>query len=550
MTGTAMGTPHYVAPEQLEEGAHHRWPRRPLQPRGDVLRDAYRGDPARSRQAAQCQGGGARPAARYGGFQGDGKRTGAALRERGRTAERTRYHPDDACAGHAEAGIGAVCEGGEEGRNGCRASRQGAQDTVQGREVWQGGDGKVPPAVPVAAAASGGSGPVAQAVVVPENGGRNKSLLWAAVGGGVLAVVAAGLLLTGGGDGGDGGEGGEGGSEGGGDEGGGNSGGGAEIAEVRDPDAAGSGDSGSVPEAATPVALAPASSQSAAAFAADSPYENSFGMRFVPVEITGGPTASAASGKTVLFSIWETRRKEYRAFIEATGRDWPNSEWKMKGFEQSAEHPAVHVSWKAAEAFCAWLTQRERAAGAIPEGAVYRLPSDHEWSCAAGIGEREDPEATPQQKDKKIKDYSWGESWPPPPMVANLYGEETAALPHGDLEPIAGYADGFTRTAPVGSFPPNELGLHDLTGNVHEWCGDWFDEGSDRRGARELHVGHYAESYGVFVYEVYTAAGFPGGSTCRIPLCSGTALRCGDPGDWHYPGCGRCAGCLRRREGG
>ncbi len=184
----------------------------------------------------------------------------------------------------------------------------------------------------------------------------------------------------------------------------------------------------------------------------------------------------------------------------------------MKGFEQSAEHPAVHVSWKAAEAFCAWLTQRERAAGAIPEGAVYRLPSDHEWSCAAGIGEREDPEATPQQKDKKIKDYSWGESWPPPPMVANLYGEETAALPHGDLEPIAGYADGFTRTAPVGSFPPNELGLHDLTGNVHEWCGDWFDEGSDRRGARSSTWGTTRNHMVYLSMRYIPPPDFPGGA--------------------------------------
>jgi formylglycine-generating enzyme required for sulfatase activity len=58
--------------------------------------------------------------------------------------------------------------------------------------------------------------------------------------------------------------------------------------------------------------------------------------------------------------------------------------------------PAVHISWEDATAFCAWLTEREQRIGKLPAGWAYRLPSDHEWSCAAGIGEREDAKAHPK----------------------------------------------------------------------------------------------------------------------------------------------------------
>jgi formylglycine-generating enzyme required for sulfatase activity len=45
-------------------------------------------------------------------------------------------------------------------------------------------------------------------------------------------------------------------------------------------------------------------------------------------------------------------------------------------------------------------------------------------------------------------------------------------------------ADGWVGTCPVGSFPPNDLGLHEMTGNVWEWCGDWFDPTYYRRSPR------------------------------------------------------------------
>jgi hypothetical protein len=50
-------------------------------------------------------------------------------------------------------------------------------------------------------------------------------------------------------------------------------------------------------------------------------------------------------------------------------------------------------------------------------------------------------------------------------------------------------ADGFAGTAPVGAFPPNGYGLYNVTGNVWEWCSDWFDPGYYRRSTRENPTG-------------------------------------------------------------
>ena len=71
-------------------------------------------------------------------------------------------------------------------------------------------------------------------------------------------------------------------------------------------------------------------------------------MKFVPVPGTG-----------VLFSIWETRVKDYKVFVEAKNREWPKP-----SFQQTEEHPAVNVSWEDATAFCEWLTEQGAHRGA------------------------------------------------------------------------------------------------------------------------------------------------------------------------------------------
>jgi hypothetical protein len=185
----------------------------------------------------------------------------------------------------------------------------------------------------------------------------------------------------------------------------------------------------------------------------EAPFVNSLGMKFVPVEITGGPT----SGKRVLFSVWDTRAQDYSEYAREKGVT-P----EKPSFEQEPTHPVVCVSWYDAKSFCKWLTARERSSGSLGPRDEYRLPSDHEWSCAVGIGRQENAEATPESKSGQLGQiYPWGTDWPPPKGAGNY---DTSLQ-----------VDEFQYTSPVGSFAANENGLYDMGGNVWQWCEDWYN---------------------------------------------------------------------------
>jgi len=189
-------------------------------------------------------------------------------------------------------------------------------------------------------------------------------------------------------------------------------------------------------------------------------FTNTLGMVFKPVP-----------GTEVQFCIWETRVKDYAAY--AAANEGVDVKWKEPGrfkeleFKQADTHPVVIVSWNDAVAFCEWLTKKELAAGKIKAGQKYRLPTDAEWSVAVGLGQEQGN--TPREKQMGIKGmYPWGKEWPPPAGAGN-YGKKLNV-------------DKFDYTAPVGSFAANQHGLHDLGGNVLEWCEDKYIPNQPNRG--------------------------------------------------------------------
>jgi formylglycine-generating enzyme required for sulfatase activity len=135
--------------------------------------------------------------------------------------------------------------------------------------------------------------------------------------------------------------------------------------------------------------------------------------------------------------------------------------WRSPGFPgqvQSDDHPVVLISWQDAEAFCAWLSVRE--------GATYRLPTEAEWeyACRGGTSTA----------------YSAGGDPSTLEGHANVADRSLArAMPL--RESPAPFDDGHAFTAPVGSFRPNGFGLHDMHGNVWEWCADWYDDAAYMR---------------------------------------------------------------------
>lgn len=179
---------------------------------------------------------------------------------------------------------------------------------------------------------------------------------------------------------------------------------------------------------------------------------------------------------------------EFRAFVEATGyktdaekcgKSWvvKNSDGKEKagvnwrhdeeGKTRNAEnYPVLHVSWNDAVAYCNWLSERQglRKVYSVNGDKVkadwsaegYRLPTEAEWEYAARSG-------------GKIEKFAG-------------FSDEKQLYRHGNYCDIScdfnlkiqKQNDGFRCSAPVGRFEPNGLGLHDMTGNVWEWCWDWY----------------------------------------------------------------------------
>ena len=205
-------------------------------------------------------------------------------------------------------------------------------------------------------------------------------------------------------------------------------------------------------------------------------WTNSLGLIFCPF------TPSLMAGAT------EIRVSDYHAFVAATGAPMP----PPTDFVQNGDHPVVCVSRADAERFARWLTSQEREAGLIEPTDEYRLPTDEEWSAMAGIqGEKGySPYERSQSKGAyAAREFPWGFSWPPPARSGN-FSDTSARAYVSPQYVLEHYSDGFPFTAPVKSFPPNKLGLFDLSGNVQEWVADEYG------GPRGFNFRHYGVTRG------------------------------------------------------
>ena len=168
------------------------------------------------------------------------------------------------------------------------------------------------------------------------------------------------------------------------------------------------------------------------------------------VEKTGYRTESERFGWSFVFQNQVTKRLKKKGLVRAVpglewwlgvdGAYWEAPEGPGSSIAERMDHPVTHVSWNDANAYCQWT------------GA--RLPSEAEWEFAARGGLVQ-------------KKFAWGDELRPG-------GEHRCNIWQGSFPESNSVDDGWETTCPTRSYRPNGYGLYTISGNVWEWCSDWF----------------------------------------------------------------------------
>jgi formylglycine-generating enzyme required for sulfatase activity len=179
--------------------------------------------------------------------------------------------------------------------------------------------------------------------------------------------------------------------------------------------------------------------------------------------------------------FWEVEVWKY-----VDGANWRHPDGPDSDIKDRMDHPVVHLSWEDAVAYCQW--------------AGKQLPTEAQWEYASRGG-------------RDSARYPWGDEREPNGQYQCNYWQ--GVFPNERLT-----LDGFEGTAPVKSFSPNGYGLYDTSGNVWEWCADYYNDGyyavSPRRNPTGPSISHDAREPNI-IKRVIRGGSF----LCNVNSCTG-----------------------------